>query len=580
MDQLKKILVGLQKYHFWALGAVVLVLLMVFWSTATAKLSQDFDGRKGAVSSHFSNMQNLAGSVDPPNEAVYNALLAAHLGLRRNVMRGWKYLYDEQTKNNPLPGVLGEDFREKWQSLGPSGELPYHLIDRYWNFIQRYFPKLLERVDVRRPKDPERLAAPGGPGGPGGPGLPGARGMPGIEGGMAGAEQIEYVGKVVWDKTNYDQLLNRFVWSKRPTTRQIRLAQEDLWVYETLLNIIKDLNKDSTSHYNASVKRIRAVDIGPYATRAFYEARNSLGLAALAAAGGATAEPGAMPGASPLAQPGLRPGPPPPASVPGAMPPAMMEGPGMMMPGMEGPGLMAPGAAAGPAGADDALYMNRYVDQNEQPVPLENGQPKHPYSEFRMMPIRMSLLMDQRKIPELMVRCANSNMPVEIRQVRLSPGRTAKVNYAAAAASPLAGMMGPMAPGVEGAGLFMPGAEGIGPGGPGGMGDMFGEAAPGMGAGETAFRGPYDFPVEILGIIYIYEPPDETKLGTGTASTGEAAQPATPEGATPAVPPDAGPAPAVPPGPAPAVPPGPAAPAPGTPAPGPGAAPAAPAANG
>lgn len=534
MDQLKKVLVAVRKYHFWVLGAVVVVLLLIFWSTASAKLSKDYETQKTSISGHFTNMSTLAGAVDPPNQVVIDVLVKVHEGLKQNVLDAWKYLYEEQRKNNPVPGVLGENFKTIWDSLRPDEELPFNMRDTYWYFIRDYFPKLLERVDIRRPKNPE-LA-----GGAGGPGMRGMPGVPGMMEGVGGGNQaVEYIGKVVWDKTNYDQLLRRFDWRERPTSKEIRLAQEDLWVYETLLNIIKDLNKDSTSHYNAAVKRIRAVDIGRDATKAFHESRNSLGLASLQPAPAAAA-----PGAAPTTGPGAMGQPMPPGSMspgpmgPGAMPPGgpgMMEVPMAMQPGMmEGP-MMMPGAGL-PLTAD-FLMAYRYVDQNEQPVPLENGVPKQPYSEFRMMPIHMSLLMDQRKIPELMVKCANSNMPIELRQIRLAPGKTAKVNYGAAAGGG-AGSVGYTPGMMEGPGMMGPGMEG--PMDQGGMDEGPGMGGPGMGAEEGAYRGPYDVPVDILGIIYIYEPPDKAKLGTGTASTGEAPPPVTPPpaipGTTPAVP--------------------------------------------
>lgn len=577
MDYVKKILTFVRKYHFWVLAGVVLIVVFVFWSTASARLSQNYESRKSQLENHFGNMVQLAGQNNPANEAVYNILRGVHEQLQKNVMRGWRYLYEEQTKNNPLPSVLGEDFIKAWEERGPHDELPAHLIDRYWNFIRDHFPKLLERGDIRRPKNPEQLTR--GTSGRGTPGL-----LEGGPGGTMGPEQIEHIGKVVWDKSNYDQLVARFVWTRRPTTREIRLAQEDLWVCETLLNIIKDLNKDSTSHYNASVKRIMALDIGPYATKAFYEARDVLGLKMLTGLG-AAAGAGGMPGGTP-GGPGLGPGAPPLEGVPGGLTPGMMEGapPGAMPPGMS-PGMMEggmPGMMPGmpPAGTSgmghlEALYLNRYIDQNEQPVPLENGLPKHPFSEFKMMPIRMYLMMDQRKISELLVRCANSNMPIEIRQVRLNPGRAAKVNYSAtgvSTASMIPGMPG-MMPGMEGLGPMAPGGEGLlGPQVPGGgIGEGPGV---GPGTGEAAYRGPYDVAIEVLGIIYIYERPDESKLGTGTATTGEtvpAAQPPSVETPAPGTPPPvptppagapeagapgAGPGVGVPGGAAPAIPPG------------------------
>ncbi|MCS7305270.1 MAG: hypothetical protein NZ602_09220 [Thermoguttaceae bacterium] len=550
MDYVRKILTVARKYHFWAVAVLVVVVLGVVWSSASARFYQTYKNREEQIQKDFNNIYQLAGMPDPVNEMVYTAIRSVHEQLQKNVMRGWRYLYEEQKKNNPLPPVLGERFKEEWEKRGPNEELPPDLREHYWNFIERYFPKLLERGGIRRPKNPERLA-----GWTLGRGLT-APAETGPTTPIGTTEQIEYEGIVVWEDSNYKQFLARFHWNEMPSTQKVRLAQEDLWVYETLLGIIKELNKDATSHYNAVVKRIFALDIGQHATRAFYEARDALGLrslggmglAGVGGAGGMPAELGPMSGPpQPASAPGAAPAPMPEAPPPGTAGPSGI--PQTMPPGMlEGPGL--PSSPAAGTTELDQLYAYRYVDQNEQPVPVENGVPKHPFSEFKMMPIRMRLLMDQRKIPELLVLCANSKMPIEVRQVRINPGRAAKVNYGTSRTSTAPLMMPSTGPIMEGGAPIGPGGAGIGPSSSGleglwtppiSVSAATGLSLGGPGAGETFYQGPYDLVVELLGIIYIYEPPDETKLGTGAAlSTPQAGEtaPSAPPTLPPAAPPE------------------------------------------
>ena len=131
-----------------------------------------------------------------------------------------------------------------------------------------------------------------------------------------------------------------------------------------------------------------------------------------------------------------------------------------------------------------ALVAGRYVDDKGMPLPY-NAQStyyvKHPFAEFKLMPIRMSLVMDQRRIPKLLVECANSNMPIEVRRVRI---------------------------------LTVAGATG-----------MSGMAQTPAG-GQSEDIGPMDIPVEIQAWIYIYNPPDEKNLGKGAASLPAALAPA------------------------------------------------------
>ena len=541
MDQLKVILAAIKKHHFWVLGGVVLILLLGVWWQATSGLAKQYEGRKGTLKGHFQKISTLAGAVDPPNAGVIEAIGRVHDDMTKDVLEAWKFLYKQQQDKNRLPEDLGPEFISVWNSLQPDDPIPDEFRDIYWTFITNYLPTQCKRAHIRRPKDGEaerrRL----------GPGL-----MP--EGGPAGTENIEYVGKVVWDQQNYDQLRARFNWRSRPTTQQIRLAQEDLWVYDTLLNIVRDLNEGARSHYNAPVKRIAALDIGREAANAFAVAQNALGLGSLQGVA-ASAAPGVMPTGEGMPQvPPAGPG----MMGEGGMGPGMAS-PEMMNPEMMGPGMMMPGAAA----LGEGLLAGRYVDENAQPVPIEQGVPKQPYTEFKMMPIRFSLVMDQRKIPELMGMCADSNMPIKIRQLRLSPGRTAKVDYAGSVVTTPGMNMMPSPASPYGPGNFSMGMEEGGIGGPGAtpMENMMPGPGGVGGLGQGSYVGPYDMPVEILGIIYIYNPADPLKLGKGTAATqpgtGPAVTPATPAtipGTTPAVPP--GTTPAVPPGTTPAVPPG------------------------
>ena len=68
------------------------------------------------------------------------------------------------------------------------------------------------------------------------------------------------------------------------------------------------------------------------------------------------------------------------------------------------------------------------------------------------MPVYMKLVMDQKRLPRLLVECANSKMPIEVREVRISsaaaagavrsarPAAGRRLAAWAAAASPAAGM--------------------------------------------------------------------------------------------------------------------------------------------
>jgi hypothetical protein len=153
-----------------------------------------------------------------------------------------------------------------------------------------------------------------------------------------------------------------------------------------------------------------------------------------------------------------------------------------------------------------SLMAGRYVDDKGKPLSYDAEYPyvKHPYQEFKMMPIYLSLLVDERKLPRLLVEFANSNMPIETKRVRVR-----KVEVSAAE----------MAGGERGAG------------GPMASGSLF-RNDPGSQKEEV---GAFDVPVELFGVIYIYEPPDREKLGVPAQT--DAAAPAQPGNQPPATPP-------------------------------------------
>lgn len=502
MDKLKIFLEVLKKYHFWATCVVMLLVAIICWWVATAGLASQFQKRKTKLEGDFSGVQRIR--QNDPNDKVIEAIRDQETVLKEQVWKAWEILYNEQKEKNPFPTVLGEDFKRQFENLKPKGELPRKYRENYQNYIMRYLPILLDEVEILRPVE-EEVPAPGvgrdaaagarparrmlgrGLGGRN-PGA-GMRGM----GGAAETEQ-EWTGIVDWDSSNIQQLENRFIWDNTPSTLAVVLAQEDLWVIGALLRVIARTNEVATGPASAAVKQIEAIEIG----------REAIGNSS------AAATPIFQPGAAASGQMGggMMGG----GMRGGGMPGGGMDGGGMrgMGGGMRGGGMMGGGMRGGGMGGtagttSDAqvLLEGRYVDDKGMPLPATSEYPyaQHPYAEFKMMPIRMDLVMDQRRLPKLLVECANSNMPIEIRRVRVLKGKDGAVRSGARSARGGRGMMGPM----------------------GGRGQ--GGAVRTLGAPTDA--GVNDIPVEIYGVIYIYNPPDREKLGTGAASQEEPVDAAT-----------------------------------------------------
>ncbi|MBN2473749.1 MAG: hypothetical protein JXB62_04035 [Pirellulales bacterium] len=416
MDKLKVVLSVLKKHHFWVLAGIIVAVALAVWATATADVTKRSDDRKAKIDSKFQAMTRILADAKHPNEETISIIEEKDEAEKEKALETWKKLYQEQKDKNRLPDNLTSEFKTFFES---GEEIPQEYRAEYQIFLRGYVGELFfEKLDQIRPKgwkygDPEPTSK-------------------------------EMVGIVDWDGWE-DIIRSRFEWATPPGTELIRQTQEDLWVYEALVRIIRNTNEGATRPDMAAVKRINAMEIG--------------------------------------------------ADVAG------------LGTGSRGVGITLPQAGAAAAMKQDS--GGRYVDEDGQA--LSPGKPG-PFAEFKMMPIRLDLLVDQTMLPKLMVECANSTMPIEIRSVRLWPN--------------------------EGS-LFNPNEAGK-PALTRGKSTQSSDAA----ADATAYR---YIPVEIEGIICIYNPPDMELLGTGAAAEQPAgAPPTTPAVPAPTTPPAATP-PATPP---------------------------------
>jgi hypothetical protein len=555
MEKVRVILAALRKHLFWVLCGVLVTVCLTTWLMATSQLSAKFEARSRQLNSRFNEVRSTI-TDNHPNEDGIKRISELHGKLGDNVFEAWSYLYEEQRRQNPLPDVVKQmegfeqEFEKRWgplERLDPNNDMDLKYRERYANQITKHFPTLTDMIDRRYlPEDSGTgIKRPLGP-------LPAGKGA---------AAAAQAVGTVWWDDQDLGKTEERFTrWRTIPSTLEVLLAQEDLWVYEALLRVIRNTNSTSAdpanyvkpaNHKMAAVKRIMAMQIGQDAVASWQASEESVvRLPAAAAAGGGSGASMAPPG-GPAA---VRPGP---------------------QPGVTPHGPMATSAGA----ARTSALAGRYVDDQGKPL---TDPAQQPYAEFRMMPINLRVVMEQNQIPKLLAECANSNMPIEVRKFRLltaefppfEPEGGGTGTGAAAAGGPHKGGHAP-----AGGGYHPPTPAG-------GVG-AHGKTEIPTGEEEECIN-PMEppVPVEVQGIIYIYNPPDRQNLGKGTAggavapSGGPAAGPAIPVGPSTVPPPGPaipGPKPPIAPAPGPAPVPGPGKPGPAAPVlRGPGVAPAPP----
>jgi len=427
MDQVKTVLRVMKKHLFWILVGVVVLLGLGIWFTASAALAARYEARKEVLNKHYTDVGTLRSSAEHPNQEwieQYGQLIGLN---RTGVLKAWQVMYADQQKQNQWPRQLSREFREMIVRLPREAEIPTKFREEYQTFIKQHFPEIDEIIDRRKPKELEQPFGAAGPAaaaypGASGPGAaypgaayPGAEAAMGAEGGVGFGESgmpmmagRELEGIVEWNDADYARIQAGVYWVERPYTVEVRLAQEDLWVYEALLRAIAKTNQEvgATSYYNAAIKRIEALEIGQPAAMAMREAKKRLNLTQMLG-GGMGGEYGEM-GMS--AEGGM--------GMPGAE--MGMGAPGEYMEGGMGPGMDGMMSTGPPTEETVAerLMRGRYVDFNGDPLAADSN----PFAEFKLMPVHVVVIMDQQKMPDFLVSLANCEMPVDVTQVSIQAG--------------------------------------------------------------------------------------------------------------------------------------------------------------
>jgi hypothetical protein len=481
MDKIKLVLDFLKKWHFWFLSGSMVVVVLVCWWFSTNSLAKQFQDRTKAIDEQFSEVNSVVNTEQPPNQEYIEAVNKKREELKKGVLEVWQALYQDQQQKNLWPKeALGQDFVEEIKALGPGEKIPVELRERYQNYIKRYFPVLYKIIGLREAVEEGDRGAGGGTVFGAGSIVTRFLAPQRANRPYTAVEGVKMVGVVDWSKIDRDKLEERFNWTRTPNSLQVRLRQEDLWVYETLLRVISDTNGEAKDQSQAAVKRIDSLDIGADAVKAWSEADEAVFRAPTqqAEAGRRSAD-------------------------------AIREGSGE---------------------SKEDLLADRYVDDKGAPLAADA---QHPFAEFKMMPISMSLLMDQRKITKLLAACANRAMPIEVRRVRLNPGKGEVLDFSSMAdASPARTSTFTRSPFDRGRTYR-----------------SLATSRTDAGGSDEEEAGTWDMPVEIQGVIYIYNPPDQATLGTGAAgekppeaspdaeaggAAAEGIMPAAPEGTLPA----------------------------------------------
>jgi len=534
MSKAQEFVDKVKRFQFWILCGLVSIVGIVSWWLATSSLANTYTTNKSKIESEASKIGTVKGISPHPNEK-WNVEIGKQVEEdRKKVEQAWRRLYNEQKQKVYVwPPELGDDFINHVQNLPPGGEIRGDLRDRYLNEVLKQFQALAKLVDAEW-ENPNEAASTGEPGR-----------YPGIELGPG-----EVPRKVIWN--NQAALQTPYLWPERPTTMQVLYAQEEIWVLNAICQAIAKGNEGSTGAHDAAVRMIEEMSVGYDAAEEFPNGTKEPGritpVKGSAVAAGSSQMGYGLPSSDTSGTGGYglpsTPGDGEAGGGTGALPRperpdrqgmgASRESSSQMGYGLsrEGAGstttgLLVPDAGAAPEAAstnpDDYLNDWRYVNADGKPLTKEEL-PTSSLPEYRLMPWRARMTVDQRRWDELMVMFRNTDLPLEIRQVRVNPildgssgytsrgGDTARMPFAPGGASRLP------------AGLGRSSSMGYG---------RSRESSMTMGTEETGDT----LMLELRGVAYLMNPPDLSKIGvaagTAAAAPGDASADATAPAAVP-----------------------------------------------
>lgn len=409
MDQVKTALEWLKRHHFWVLILLAIIISAVTWQMGSSQLQAEIASNKSAIETQISTATGIQNKPFHPNDSVNRVQAEENAALAAKVRAAWAALYDRQASEVlKWPGELRADFAKELGKLTFGDEILPFMRDRYLNYAQRTFPNLPKIVKaLELPADEGGGVSRGGFAGRGG----GPMGEFGGMGGMGRSMQPEdLVGRdflVQWhDQAEVRQQLN---WEKRPSSIAIWVTQEDLWVYETLLRAIANTNIAARSdrYSNAAVRDIFAMQIGAKANRSastggrIFVPQEGEGGAGMRGMGGEFGMGGGEFGGGEFGGGGY----------------------GGEFAGGRGGEFGGGFGMEGGEGVDEKTMLldSRYVDAEGTPMTAPtDGEFKYG-TEYKRLPVRLVLRLDQRWLNHLMIELANAPLQVEVQEVRINP---------------------------------------------------------------------------------------------------------------------------------------------------------------
>jgi len=369
-EGVRPFLAGVVRYHFWILAACVPLILLPVLSAANSVLRDNIAARQGQIDAKLSDLRTVTAEDPHPNET-WSAAIDADTGrIEAETGAEWRRLWHSQAGLRVWSPTLGDDFLRAIATLGPGDKLGRPLLIRYQNMAPRLVRELPARMGVAIEAADQPAQAPAQ-----------------AEAPAAAAANLP---PLTWNADDQARLFASFDWTRIPSTTQVVMAQEELWVYGMFCDVLASFTRGATGRHDSPLILVEKLAVGFPAIEA---------------------QPGAA-GSKRLFVPPPDPSAPDSEEAPFDAPPPSGPETAPQHPRFGG----APQAAP----SDDDFRSWVYVDFSGKGLTAAQLAEASPM--FHLMPFTMRLVIDQRQLDRFLVMLATWPVPIDVRQVRINAG--------------------------------------------------------------------------------------------------------------------------------------------------------------
>ena len=506
---------AVKKYLFWACTSIGLVAAMLCGWLAIGSIATEMEQQKKSLEDQKNAAQQLRGQAsNHPNAGTIESIKEETQKLAENVFTAWNTMAVEQQRRNRWDGLADRAIREI-ESKTFLDPLEGTTLDNYLNFARDEMNKLLEK-NFARPGEPEvrlrrvqqyRILPDGreepleriiltesrgtlGRGRGGGDEFGGStRGRAAVSTPRVPVDgsQVVTKGVVIWSTPELDVTMKD--WQQRPLAYEVWLTQEDLWVYQALLWVVAESNKNSREQLIRPPMPSAPGGGMSAAQGGLLNLRGSVVMEIIDMAIGRSA-------AAELEKQSTRR-----IGFGGSSADFSESSDSSSMSFSDGSGM-----SMDPESLKQAALARRYVDAEGTPLSTFEMS-----GQYRRMPVYLQFRVDQRRISDVLVSCANCPMPIDVLWVTINPDATESFDFVSSATMSGSG------------GEFSDSSDSSFGGSSRPTRTRGNDLSSGgrTGSGRTNVPGGVDFGpdaviIEIYGCINIFAPPDIEKLNGGS----------------------------------------------------------------